>query len=232
MLLGSRPPWPPAAAAGAAPSAPLERPARGSRPDARGPQAPPGPQPPKLWQVAGAERTRRRGARPQAEPPPDAGPPPPGPGRPAGSAESLRPPLRRARGLGETAAAAGRGRPYLPARPEPPTTKSARALGGRSDGRGAATLPPGLAAAAAALAAWPRRARRARRPGGCLTNRTWPRTCPPPPSTPVSEPRATRPERRQVGGPRPAPAGGCRGRPRRPGAGGSGSRPGAALPPP
>uniref|UniRef100_A0A8D2GED0 Cyclin dependent kinase 2 associated protein 1 n=1 Tax=Theropithecus gelada TaxID=9565 RepID=A0A8D2GED0_THEGE len=54
----------------------------------------------------------------------------------------------------------------------------------RSDGRGAATLPPGLAAAAAALAAWPRRARRARRPGGCLTNRTWPRTCPPPPSTP------------------------------------------------
>uniref|UniRef100_A0ABI7ZZW1 Cyclin dependent kinase 2 associated protein 1 n=1 Tax=Felis catus TaxID=9685 RepID=A0ABI7ZZW1_FELCA len=85
----------------------------------------------------------------------------------------------------------GEGRPYLPVRPEPSTTKSARELGGRTDGRsdaGPASPPPGLAAAAAAAAALaglaPRRPGAPRRSGGCLTNRTWPRTCPPPPSTP------------------------------------------------
>lgn len=49
----------------------------------------------------------------------------------------------------------GEGRPYLPVRPEPSTTKSARELGGRTDGRtdaGPASPPPGLAAAAASRA--------------------------------------------------------------------------------
>ncbi|XP_016009237.2 cyclin-dependent kinase 2-associated protein 1 isoform X1 [Rousettus aegyptiacus] len=63
----------------------------------------------------------------------------------------------------------GEGRPYLPVRPEPSTTKSARELGGRTDGRtdaGPAPPPPGLAAAAAAPRAGPRCAPRAPPPGG------------------------------------------------------------------
>lgn len=68
----------------------------------------------------------------------------------------------------------GEGRPYLPARPEPATTKSARAPGGRSDGCGDVGPPgPGLGLGlAGALAAWPGSARRARRPRGCRTSRT------------------------------------------------------------
>ncbi|XP_027269747.2 cyclin-dependent kinase 2-associated protein 1 isoform X2 [Cricetulus griseus] len=64
----------------------------------------------------------------------------------------------------------GEGRPYLPARPEPATTKSARAPGGRSDGRGDVGPPgPGLGlavAAAAALAPGPALPGRARPPAG------------------------------------------------------------------
>lgn len=104
----------------------------------------------------------------------------------------------------------GEGRPYLPVRPEPSTTKSARELGGRTDGRtdaGPASPPPGPSAAAALAGLAPRRPGAPHRSGECLTNRTWPRTCPPPPSTPVSErnPRAARPKCRQVRGPRVRP---------------------------
>lgn len=206
-----------------------------------------GTQPPKLCQVAGAELGRRRGARPRAEPPPDAG-------AAARRAAPSRPgpaPLAPLKVCGRPCArppdvwviycsgCQGEGRPYLPVRPEPSTTKSARELGGRTDGRsdaGPASPPPGLAAAAALAGLAPRRPGAPRRSGGCLTNRTWPRTCPPPPSTPVSEcaPRAARaaPQVPPSWGPaRPAPAP-APGGPGWPGAPGTGSRPGAARPPP
>lgn len=152
--------------------------------DPGGPRALPGPQPPKLCQVAGAECARRRGARPRAAPPPDArprraGPPPPGPGRPrwlrskfAAAPAPARPPDVW---VIYCSGCQGEGRPYLPVRPEPSTTKSARELGGRTDGRTdarTASPPPGLAAAAALAGRAPLRPGAPRRSGGCLTNRT------------------------------------------------------------
>ncbi|KAG8514977.1 Cyclin-dependent kinase 2-associated protein 1 [Galemys pyrenaicus] len=74
---------------------------------------------------------------------------------PAGSAQSLRPPLRRAAPAWALTAAEQGADGHICRRGPAPTTKSARGLGGRSDGRsdaGAAPPPPGLAAAAAARA--------------------------------------------------------------------------------